>query len=102
KAAVYENDASLNGYFVGVASHFGNYEVAKALFDYAQRGTEVERAHALGCFYWVLVGLKPEEENSLLELLKDIALNSTYSDSIRDYARRYYEATTQQSMEESL
>ncbi len=99
RAAVYENDASLNGWFVAIASRFGSCRVAKALFDYAGYGTNIECEHALHAVYWVLAYPVNEEKQDLLVLLRDIALNLEYSDRIRDKARRYYEATTQQSFE---
>jgi hypothetical protein len=100
RAAVYENDPSLNEHFVEVASdHFGRIRVAEALFDYAEHGTDYERGHALDAVYWVLQHATTEELQSLLALLKTIAVNSRYSNPVRDQARRYYEATTQQPLE---
>jgi hypothetical protein len=94
EAAVCETNASLNEHFVGAACNFGCDKTAKALFDYAEHGTDVERSHALHAVYWVSK-YSMNERSNLLALLRDIALDSKYSDSVRDQARQYYEENTQ-------
>lgn len=95
EAAVCEDDASLNEHFVGAACRFGSCKVAKALFDYAEHGTDVESSHALCAAYWVSKYSTSEERSSLLALLREIAIDSKYADDVRDQARRYYEEIIQ-------
>jgi hypothetical protein len=101
RAAVYENDASLNEHFVRAAYPFGRVRAAEALFDWAEHGTEFEQGHALHAVNWMLIDSTIEERPSLLGYLRGIATNPKYQTSVREKARRGYEWMTQQPFEET-